>query len=110
MTRNVGSLCHQKHKHMTRLNKIALVTGGSRGLGKDMALNLGKKGIDVIITYHSRQDEATKVVAALTEAGVKSDSLRFDAGDVKRFPVLRPEHARKNTGHWVRQFGSEQVQ
>jgi NAD(P)-dependent dehydrogenase (short-subunit alcohol dehydrogenase family) len=34
-------------------SKIALVTGGSRGLGKNMAQNLAKKGIDVILTYHS---------------------------------------------------------
>ena len=40
------------------INKIALVTGGSRGLGKDMALSLAQKGIDVVLTYHSKKDEA----------------------------------------------------
>jgi NAD(P)-dependent dehydrogenase (short-subunit alcohol dehydrogenase family) len=43
-------------------SKIALVTGGSRGLGKDMALNLAKKGFDVIITYQSQSAAAQEVV------------------------------------------------
>lgn len=50
--------------------KIALVTGGSRGLGKDMALSLAKKGIDVILTYKTNKMEAEKVVSQ------KSDSIR----------------------------------
>ena len=36
--------------------KIALVTGGSRGLGKDMALSLAKKGIDVVLTYNTKKE------------------------------------------------------
>lgn len=44
---------------MTR-NKIALVTGGSRGLGKNMALTLAKRGIDLVITYNSNEVEAKK--------------------------------------------------
>ena len=40
---------------MENRNKIALVTGGSRGLGKDMALNLAKKGLNVILTYNSKK-------------------------------------------------------
>ncbi|MDB5141744.1 MAG: short-chain dehydrogenase, partial [Mucilaginibacter sp.] len=46
-------------------NKIALVTGGSRGLGKNMALSLAKKGINVILTYHSKKEEAQAVVAEI---------------------------------------------
>ena len=40
------------------MTKIALVTGASRGLGKDMALALAKKGIDVVITYQTKKEEA----------------------------------------------------
>jgi NAD(P)-dependent dehydrogenase (short-subunit alcohol dehydrogenase family) len=59
-------------------HKIALVTGGSRGLGKDMALSLAKKGIDVILTYNSKKDEALAVVAAIEKAGQKAAALQLD--------------------------------
>ncbi len=66
-------------------SKIALVTGGSRGLGKNMALNLAQKGIDVILTYNSKQDEAEAVVAEIEQAGQKAAALQLNAGDVKSF-------------------------
>ena len=42
---------------------IALITGGSRGLGKSAALHLAKAGYDIILTYNTQQEEALKVVA-----------------------------------------------
>ena len=69
-------------------NKIALVTGGSRGLGKDMALNLAKKGIDVILTYNSKKEEALAVVAAVEQAGQKAAALQLNAGDIKSFDAF----------------------
>lgn len=66
-------------------SKIALVTGGSRGLGKSMALNLAKKGIDVILTYHSQQAEADGVVAEIKALGQKAVALQFDAAKVSTF-------------------------
>jgi len=66
-------------------NKIALVTGGSRGLGKDMALNLAKKGIDVVLTYNSKKDEADAVVAEIEKIGQKAATLQLDTGNVKSF-------------------------
>ncbi len=71
---------------MTTKSKIALITGGSRGLGKDMALNLGKDGIDVIITYNSQKDEALKVVEDIKEFGRKATALPFNAGNVAGLP------------------------
>lgn len=58
--------------------KIALVTGGSRGLGKDMALSLAKKELDVIITYRSKSDEAKQVVAEIEQSGRKAAALELD--------------------------------
>ena len=69
-------------------NKIALVTGGSRGLGKNMALQLAKRGIDVIITYHSRKDEADQVVSEIKKAGGMAAALPLSGGDVKSFNLF----------------------
>lgn len=60
------------------INKIALVTGGSRGLGKDMALSLAKKGIDVIVTYNSNRAEAENVVAEIKAANQNAAALQLD--------------------------------
>jgi NAD(P)-dependent dehydrogenase (short-subunit alcohol dehydrogenase family) len=70
---------------MTQTNKIALVTGGSRGLGKDMALSLAQKGHHVIITYNSQQSAAQEVVKAIEQLGVKAAALQLNTGDVKSF-------------------------
>jgi NAD(P)-dependent dehydrogenase (short-subunit alcohol dehydrogenase family) len=57
---------------MSLQNKIALVTGGSRGLGREMALRLAEKGSDVIITYHSQKEMADEVVNEITGRGRKA--------------------------------------
>jgi len=63
---------------MSTQPKIALVTGGSRGLGKDMATSIAKKGIDVILTYQSNKTEADKTVATIEGLGRKAASLQLD--------------------------------
>lgn len=73
---------------MTTDKKIALVTGGSRGLGKDMALSLAKKGIDVILTYNSKREEALAVVNEIEQAGQKAAALQLDAADIKSFDTF----------------------
>jgi NAD(P)-dependent dehydrogenase (short-subunit alcohol dehydrogenase family) len=64
-------------------NKIALVTGGSRGLGKDMALALSKKEIDVVITYRTNKEEAEKTAKQIRDNGQKAATLFFDVSDIK---------------------------
>ncbi|SFE01157.1 SDR family oxidoreductase [Spirosoma endophyticum] len=76
---------------MTTNSKIALVTGGSRGLGKNMALSLAKKGIDVVLTYNSKKEEAEAVVAEIEQAGQKAVALQLSAGEVKRFDAFLDE-------------------
>lgn len=71
--------------------KIALVTGGSRGLGRETALSLAKKGVDVIITYHSKKEEADAVVASICELNRKAVALKLDTGDVKSFDAFAGE-------------------
>ncbi len=67
------------------MNKIALVTGGSRGLGKNTVLALAKQGVDVIFTYHSQQQEADSVVAEAIALGVQAASLQLDVGQAASF-------------------------
>lgn len=70
---------------MEQARKIALVTGGSRGLGKNMAIQLAAKGVDVILTYKSSKEEALNVVSQIQQSGRKAAALRLDVGDVQSF-------------------------
>ena len=65
--------------------KIALVTGASRGLGKNTALTLARKGVDVIVTYHNSEEDAQNVVSAIAEIGAKAVALQLDTSNTKTF-------------------------
>jgi NAD(P)-dependent dehydrogenase (short-subunit alcohol dehydrogenase family) len=77
-----------KTNKMNTTKKIALVTGGSRGLGKNMALSIAKRGIDVIITYNSNETEANKVVAAIEALGQKGATLQLNTGNIQSFDAF----------------------
>ncbi|MFZ5617600.1 MAG: SDR family NAD(P)-dependent oxidoreductase [Pseudomonadota bacterium] len=64
---------------------IALITGASRGLGRNMATHLADKGVDVIITYRDRKDAADDAVGELSALGRKAAALRLDTGAVATF-------------------------
>jgi NAD(P)-dependent dehydrogenase (short-subunit alcohol dehydrogenase family) len=68
--------------------KIAIVTGGSRGLGRDTVINLARRGIHSIFTYHSNRAEADKVIAAVREAGARAAALPLDTGHVSSFDAF----------------------
>ncbi|MFT8317686.1 MAG: SDR family oxidoreductase [Sporolactobacillus sp.] len=71
---------------MTELNaKIAIVTGGSRGMGRNTVLSLAKRGVDSIFTYKSNREEAEKVVSMARETGRKAIALQLDTGSVSTF-------------------------
>ena len=67
------------------MTKIALVTGSSRGLGKSTAVNLAKKGVDVIVTYHRNAEEAKNVVAEIEQLGAKAVALQLNTANIKTF-------------------------
>jgi NAD(P)-dependent dehydrogenase (short-subunit alcohol dehydrogenase family) len=69
-------------------SKIALVTGGSRGLGKNMALNLANAGIDVILTYNDKRDDALAVVAEIIGTGQKAAALQLNTGEIGGFETF----------------------
>src|SRR5579863_1060951 len=73
---------------MATTNRVALVTGGSRGLGKNMAIKIAQKGIDVIITYNTKKEEALGVVAEIEKGGQKAAALQLNAGEIKTFDAF----------------------
>lgn len=69
---------------MFRLDgKVAVVTGGSRGIGRACAEALAAQGAHVVVTYVRGAEEAAKVVAAIQEKGGKAEAIGFDVGDMK---------------------------
>jgi NAD(P)-dependent dehydrogenase (short-subunit alcohol dehydrogenase family) len=82
--------------------KIALITGGSRGLGRNTAESLARKGVDSVITYNARADEAHKVVAAIEGQGRKAVALQLDTGAVEAFPHFAGALKRTLTENWGR--------
>ncbi len=86
---------------MSTKKKIALVTGGSRGLGKSMALALAKKGIDVVLTYNTNKEAADKVVAEIQSLGQKAFAFPLDTSNIKLFDKFIKqvtEHLQAQTG------------
>lgn len=70
---------------MSTKSKIALVTGGSRGLGRNMAIALAKKGMDVVITYNSNQQAAAEVVNEIKSLGQRAVAFQLDTSKVRTF-------------------------
>ncbi len=73
---------------MEKQTNIALVTGGSRGLGKSMALHLAKSGTDIILTYNSKKEEAESVAADIRQMGRKAAVLQLNVGDLHFFDAF----------------------
>ena len=73
---------------MTQPRPLALITGGSRGLGRSTAQSLAGKGADAIITYHSRPDAAAEVVALIQAAGGRAAALQLDIAALASFPTF----------------------
>lgn len=86
---------------MTR--KIALITGGSRGLGRNAALKLAERGIDVLLTYRSQQSEAAAVVTEIERLGARAAALPLDVGDCTSFTAFADAVQRTLQTHWQRE-------
>lgn len=82
--------------------RIALVTGGNRGLGRSTALALAARGVDVILTYRSNEDEAHAVVAEIGALGRRAAALRLDTTEVETFPGF-VDAVRATLGGWDRE-------
>lgn len=94
-------------------NKIALVTGSSRGLGRNMAEHLARKGVDVVITYRSNKAEAEAVATQVRALGAQAVVLQFDVSDSASFAgfaaqlkaTLKQQWQRENFDYLVNNAG-----
>lgn len=77
--------------------KVALVTGGSRGIGKAIALKLAKEGLDVVINYAGNVEAAQKTVDEIKELGVSAEAYKFD--------VSNQEEVNENITKIIEKFG-----
>ncbi|HWL00411.1 MAG TPA: SDR family oxidoreductase [Parapedobacter sp.] len=73
---------------MNTKTKIAVITGGSRGLGKNMALAIAKKGIDVVVTYNSSKEKADEVVSEIESLGQRAFAFQLDTRNVGTFDAF----------------------
>ena len=83
--------------------KIALITGASRGLGKNAALHLVAQGIDIIGTYNSRADEAQALVAEIESRGGRAVMLQLDVARSEHFSAFGSEVAKVLQSHFERE-------
>jgi NAD(P)-dependent dehydrogenase (short-subunit alcohol dehydrogenase family) len=75
-------------------NKIAIITGGSRGLGRNTAINLARRGVDVLFTFRSNDKEAESLIREVETLGRKAAGFRLDTGDIRAFDAFVTEVSR----------------
>jgi NAD(P)-dependent dehydrogenase (short-subunit alcohol dehydrogenase family) len=83
-------------------SKIAIITGGSRGLGRNTALNLARRGVDILFTWRVNQNEADSLVREVEGLGRKASGFQLDTGDTRAFDAFVAE-VRKTLESWGRE-------
>lgn len=81
--------------------RIALITGGSRGLGRNTAVNLARRGVDVIFTYRANQNEAKSLIREIESMGRRAAAFQLDTGDTRSFDAFVSE-----VGKTLRSWGT----
>ena len=97
--------CRQSEDMIVALDgsgKIALITGGSRGLGRNTALHLARNGVDVVLTYHSNLAEAESAAAEISQLGRKAVALQLDTGNTAGFDDFAARLAEALEDNWGR--------
>ena len=82
--------------------KTAIITGASRSLGRNTALNLAKRGVDIIFTYHSKQADADSLIREIEAIGGKAAAFRLDTGNIHSFDAFVVD-VRKILVSWERE-------
>ena len=87
---------------MPETSRIAIVTGGSRGLGRNTVNALARSGVDSIVTYHSNRGEADATVREVEAAGARAVALQLDVGQSARFPEFADQVRAVLAERWSR--------
>ncbi|MDO8187256.1 SDR family oxidoreductase [Conexibacter sp. JD483] len=87
---------------MTSTTQLALITGGSRGLGRNTAIHLARAGVDSVVTYRAERADADAVVAEIEALGRKAVALQLDTGAHASFPAFAEQLARTLQETWSR--------
>lgn len=82
--------------------KIAIITGGSRGLGRNTAINLAKRGVDLIFTWRVNEQEAESLVRECEALGRRAAGFRLDTGEIPSFDGF-VEEVRRTLRSWGRE-------
>lgn len=82
--------------------KIAIITGGSRGIGQSAAQECARRGMGVVLTYNSYKPGADEVVAEIKAEGGQAVALALDVGDADSFPIFVEEVKRLLSTYWGR--------
>lgn len=77
-----------EHSKQSEQGKIAIVTGGSRGIGRNTVESLARRGVNTIFTYHRNDEDAEAVVAAVKDTGAEAIALQLDAGNIASFDAF----------------------
>ena len=85
----------------TKKAKVAIITGGSRGLGRNTAINLARRGVDVIFTYRANRAEAESLIREVEGLGRKAAAFQLEAGNIRAFDGFVAE-VRKTLQSWGR--------
>ena len=80
--------------------RIAVVTGGSAGIGRSAAIEIARRGAGVVLTYHSHPEGADETVATIRQEGGQAVALRLDVGRTETFPAFRAELSRVLDETW----------
>jgi NAD(P)-dependent dehydrogenase (short-subunit alcohol dehydrogenase family) len=84
------------------MTRIGIITGGSRGLGRNTAINLARRGVDILVTYCTNQKEAESLIREAEALGRKAAGFRLNTGDVRSFNSFVSE-VRKKLQSWGRE-------
>ena len=84
------------------MSRVTVVTGASRGLGRNTALSIARRGGDVVITYQSRAQDAQDVVAEIESMGRKAIAFQLDSGDIAAFAPFAERLQLALRQHWGR--------